>query len=104
MSKSKLIVLPLLFAVVFDHHSSPKAQQLSATHNRTDAKRFGALRVLPQAKVAAFKIKGDFRRDALLQLIGVAEAEAGDLDAAVQTANRTRFPPIDTPDCVKTPK
>jgi len=100
MSKSKIFILALLFASAFNHHSSPHAQQLSAATNRTEAKRLAALAVLPQAKAAAFRIRDHFHRDALLQLIGVAEAKAGDLDAAIQTANNTSLPPIDTLDAI----
>ena len=39
MSKSRIVVLRLLFAVVFSPSSSPRAQQPSAAENRTEAVR-----------------------------------------------------------------
>ncbi len=44
--------------------------------------------VLAQAKSAALRIKDDFQRRLVLDEIGGAEAKSGDLDAAVETANR----------------
>jgi hypothetical protein len=44
--------------------------------------------VLGQAKAAALQIKDNFQRGLVLDEIGAAEAKAGDLDSAVETANR----------------
>jgi hypothetical protein len=43
---------------------------------------------LEEAKTAALQIKNDFQRGQVLDEIGAAEAKAGDLDSAVDTANR----------------
>lgn len=44
--------------------------------------------VLAQAKSAGLRIKNNFQRGLVLDEIGAAEAKIGDLDAAVETANR----------------
>ena len=44
--------------------------------------------MVAQAKAAALKIGSDFDRGLVLDQIGEAEAKAGDLDAAVVTANQ----------------
>jgi hypothetical protein len=44
--------------------------------------------VVGQAKGTAMNIKNDFQRGLVLDEIGAAEAKAGDLDVAVETANR----------------
>jgi outer membrane protein assembly factor BamD (BamD/ComL family) len=44
--------------------------------------------VVGQAKAAAMSIKNDFQRGLVLDQIGAAEVKGGDLEAAVETANR----------------
>lgn len=66
----------------------PHQQQVQATNNNPIAKIREARSVTGQAKAAAVNIKNDFQRGQVLDQIGAAEAKAGDLDAAVETARR----------------
>jgi len=67
---------------------SPQQQQVQATNNDVTVKTSEARSVVNQAKTAALNIKNDFQRGSVLDQIGAAEAKAGDLDAAVETARR----------------
>ncbi|HVS80482.1 MAG TPA: hypothetical protein VHE60_01960 [Pyrinomonadaceae bacterium] len=96
MSKSKRLIFLILITAVFYPGTSLYAQEAPAANNRTEAKTLAARAVLRQAETAALRIRNDLQRDPLLDQIGVAEAKAGDLDAAVQTANQTGFPPTNT--------
>lgn len=74
--------------------SLPVAGQLNPSpqnpraDNDSPAKASDARAILAQAKESALGIKGGFQRGLLLDEIGAAQAKAGDLDAAVVTANQ----------------
>jgi aminopeptidase N len=67
---------------------SRRQQQVQDANNSVIAKTSEARSVVGQAKVAALNIKNDSQRGLVLDEIGAAEAKAGDLNAAVETANR----------------
>ncbi len=67
---------------------SRRQQQVQAANNNVIAKTRKARSVVGQAKAAALNIKNDFQRGLVLDQIGAAEAKAGDLNAAIETANR----------------
>jgi aminopeptidase N len=67
---------------------SRRQQQVQDANNSVIAKASEARSVVGQAKVAALNIKNDSQRGLVLDEIGAAEAKAGDLNAAVETANR----------------
>src|SRR5262245_15067217 len=47
--------------------------------------------ILGKAKEAAVQISNDFQRGLILDQVGAAQAAAGDLESAVDTANRSDF-------------
>jgi hypothetical protein len=67
---------------------SPSRQQAPIANNKVMVKTSQALSVLAQAKSAALRIKNAFQRGLVLDEIGAAEAKSGELDAAIETANR----------------
>lgn len=66
----------------------PRQQEAQAANNDSKASTSEARSVIGQAKAAAEKIRNDFQRGEILAEIGVAQAKAGDLNAAVETARR----------------
>jgi hypothetical protein len=52
--------------------------------------------LLDQAKAYAIRIRDSFQRDEIIDEIGSAQAKAGDLEGAVDTANLTEFPATST--------
>jgi hypothetical protein len=67
---------------------SRRGQQAPASTNNLMTKTREARIVLGQAKAAAAKIKSDLQRKQVLDDIGEAQAKAGDLEEAVDTANQ----------------
>jgi hypothetical protein len=79
-------VLILVTAQVLPCQSRSKPQ--ASTSNVSTTRKTEARRVLREAKAAALKIKGDFKRRFVLDEIGAALAMAGDLEAAIDIVNR----------------
>jgi tetratricopeptide (TPR) repeat protein len=67
---------------------SPYRETVQTTDNNVMAKTSEARSAVGQAKAAALNITDDFQRGLVLDEIGAAEAKAGDLNAAVETARR----------------
>jgi tetratricopeptide (TPR) repeat protein len=95
MSKLKIFILLVLITATYSSRSL-YAYQAPANNNEVPAKAPEARGILRQAKAAARSIKNQLQRDALMDQIGAAEASTGDLEAAIETANLMRFPPIGT--------
>lgn len=78
----------LMVAAVGAVGQSRSQQQVATPSSVVPAKTSEARAVVRLANAAALEIKNDFQRGLVLDEIGVAEAKAGDLDAAVKTANQ----------------
>jgi hypothetical protein len=76
------------FATVGAIGQSPSPQPAATPNSVLTAKTSEARTILIQAKAAALQIKNNFQRGLVLDEIGAAEANTGDLDAAVKTANQ----------------
>src|SRR5260370_20772420 len=77
----------LVTAVSMSGQSPPRQEAQAAKSNVIPNTREVRV-VVGQAKGTAMNIKNDFQRGLVLDEIGAAEAKAGDLDVAVETANR----------------
>ena len=67
---------------------SPDAKQIQAVSQNASAQTKEARLVAADAKAAAMNITSKYQRGLVLEEIGAAQAEAGDLDAAVETARQ----------------
>jgi len=66
----------------------PAASQNQVSKTDAQSKKIEARGLLTQSKALALKITEKFRQGSLLNQIGVAQANAGDLEGAVDSAQR----------------
>jgi tetratricopeptide (TPR) repeat protein len=78
----------ILVAAISMAGQSGRRPEAQAASGKVIANTSEARSVAGQAKAAAMNIKNDFQRGMVLDQIGAAEVKAGDLDTAVETANR----------------
>lgn len=93
-----ILILTTALTSILNPHTSIYAQEAPAANIEHGAKRNEARALLHQARTTALGITNDFQRDWLLDPIGAAQAKAGDLDAAIETANEASLPPTRTLD------
>ncbi len=82
-------LIVLVTAQALPGHSGLESQVSTSTISTTQKNE--ARKVLLQAKTAALKIRIYFKRQFVLDEIGAAQARAGDLEGAIDTANQTSF-------------
>ncbi len=82
-SAALIVVTATSFAAL-----SGRQPPVQAADNKPLGKSDEARSILARAKAAALDIKNEFQQGLALDQVGEAEAKAGDLDAAIETANR----------------
>src|SRR5436305_7280889 len=89
MRGSTIFISFILLSVSSLPLQSLRGQDASTEINHPAASNDDVRTVLSEAKAAALQIKNSFQRGLVLDEIGAAEARAGDLIAALDTAERS---------------